>query len=89
MAWRIEYTETASEQRRKLDQRIARQIVDFTGERIASLDDPRSVGKALVGPLGGLWCWRVGDCRLICEIRDGTLVTLVVQIGNRREVCRK
>ena len=48
-----------------------------------------STGKALVGPLGGLWRYCVGDYRVICEIRDGTLVTLVVQIGNRREVYRK
>lgn len=89
MTWKIEYTESASKQLRKLDKQTARQIVDFMDERIAPLDDPRSVGKALVGPLGGLWRYRVGDYRVICEIRDGTLVTLVVQIGNRREVYRK
>ena len=89
MVWRIEYTETAVKQLRKLDKQIARQIVDFMDERIAPLDDPRSAGKALVGPLGGFWRYRVGDYRVICEIRDGTLVTLVVQIGNRREVYRK
>lgn len=88
MAWKIEYTETARKQLRKLDKQIARQIVDFMDERIAPLDDPRSTGKALVGPLGGLWRFRVGDYRVICDIRDDTLVTLVVQIGNRREVYR-
>ncbi|MEW6589454.1 MAG: type II toxin-antitoxin system RelE/ParE family toxin [Pseudomonadota bacterium] len=89
MAWKIEYTGTAVKQLRKLDKQIARQIVDFMDERIAPLEDPRSTGKALVGPLGGLWRYRVGDYRVICEIRDDTLVTLVVQIGNRREVYRK
>jgi mRNA interferase RelE/StbE len=57
-------------------------------ERIALLDGPRSTGKALVGPLGGLWRYCVGDYRVICDIRDDTLVTLVVQVGNRREVYR-
>lgn len=89
MAWKIEYTGTAVKQLRKLDKQIARQIVDFMDERIATLEGPRSTGKALVGPLGGLWRYRVGDYRVICEIRDDTLVTLVVQIGNRREVYRK
>jgi len=56
--------------------------------RVALLEDPRSTGKALVGALGGLWRYRVGDYRVICEIRDGALLTLVVQIGNRREVYR-
>jgi mRNA interferase RelE/StbE len=88
LAWTIEYTETAIKQLRKLDKPIARQIVDFMDERVAPLADPRSTGKALVGALGGLWRYRVGDYRVICEIRDGALITLVVQIGNRREVYR-
>ncbi|HQT32335.1 MAG TPA: type II toxin-antitoxin system RelE/ParE family toxin [Thiobacillus sp.] len=88
MAWTIEYTETARKQLRKLDKPIARQIVDFMDERVAPLADPRSTGKALVGALGGLWRYRVGDYRVICEIRDGALIALVVQIGNRREVYR-
>ena len=88
MAWTIEYTETARKQLRKLDKQTARQIVDFMDGRITPLEDPRSTGKALVGVLGGLWRYRVGDYRVICEIRDGALVTLVVRIGNRREVYR-
>ena len=88
MAWAIEYTETARKQLRKFDKQAARQIVDYMDERIAPLENPRSTGKALVGSLGGLWRYRVGDYRVICEIRDGALVALVVQIGNRREVYR-
>ena len=57
-------------------------------ERIAGMSNPRSAGKALTGPLGGLWRYRVGDFRVICEIQDGALRVLVVQLGNRREVYR-
>lgn len=60
MVWTIEYTEAASKQLRKLDKQAARCIVDFMDERIATLKDPRSTGKALTGPLGGLWRYRVG-----------------------------
>ena len=31
---------------------------------------------------------RVGDFRVICEIQDGELRVLVVELGNRREVYR-
>ncbi len=31
---------------------------------------------------------RVGDCRIINQIQDAVLTVLVVQIGNRREICR-
>ena len=88
MVWGIEYTETARKQLRKLDKQAACQIVDFMDQRVATLEDPRSTGKALVGALGGLWRYRVGDYRVICELRDSALMVLVVQIGNRREVYR-
>lgn len=88
MAWTIDYAETAKGQLRKLDRQAARRIVDYMDERVAGAADPRGTGKALSGPLGGLWRYRVGDCRVICDIQDGALRVLVVQIGHRREVYR-
>ncbi|MBK6618319.1 MAG: type II toxin-antitoxin system RelE/ParE family toxin [Nitrosomonas sp.] len=86
MAWLIELSETANKQLAKLDKTEARRITKFLRERLAVTDNPRTVGKALSGPLGGLWRYRVGDYRLICEIQDGVLCVLVLKIGNRREV---
>jgi mRNA interferase RelE/StbE len=86
LAWRIELTETANKQLAKLDKVEARRITNFLRERLAATDNPRHTGKALSGPLGGLWRYRVGDYRLICEIQDGVLCVLVLKIGNRREV---
>ncbi|MDR3750047.1 MAG: type II toxin-antitoxin system RelE/ParE family toxin [Terracidiphilus sp.] len=88
MAWTIEYAETAKKQLRKLDKPSARRILDFMDERIARSDDPRSLGKALRGPLGDLWRYRVGDDRVICDLQDRVLTVLVLQVGNRREVYR-
>ena len=86
MAWRIELSETASKQLAKLDKVEAKRITKFLRQRLAVIENPRSTGKALTGPLGGMWRYRVGDYRLICEIQDGVLRILVVKIGNRREV---
>jgi mRNA interferase RelE/StbE len=88
LVWTIDYTDTAKTQLRKLDKQAARRILDFMDKRIGDRDDPRSTGKALTGPLGGLWRYRVGDFRVICDIQDGALRVLVVQLGNRREVYR-
>ena len=88
MALTIEYTDTAKGQLRKLDKQTARRIIDFMDERIAGQENPRNTGKALTGPLGGLWRYRVGDCRVICDIQDGALRVLVVQVGSRREIYR-
>lgn len=88
MAWTVDYTETARKQLRKLDKQVARRILDFLDERVAAAEEPRRVGKALTGPLGSFWRYRVGEYRIICDIQDGRLRVLVVQIGNRREVYR-
>jgi mRNA interferase RelE/StbE len=88
LAWQIELTESAAKTLRKLDKPVAGKITQFLRERVMPHDDPRVSGKALTGPLGGLWRYRVGDMRIICEIQDDRLLILVIDIGNRREVYR-
>lgn len=89
MVWTIDYTESARRPLRKLDQQTARRIVDFMDERIAGQENPRSTGKALTGPLlGAYWRYRVGDCRVICDMQDHALRVPVIEVGNRRDVYR-
>lgn len=89
MAWTISYTATAKKQLRKLDKLTARRILDFMDERVAGAQNPRDTGKALTGPLlGTFWRYRVGDYRIICDIQDGKLCVLVIEIGHRRDVYR-
>ncbi len=89
MAWAIKYTETSQRQLKKLDKSIALRVLDFMDERVARLEDPRSQGKNLVGPkLVSYWRYRVGDVRVMCDIKDEVVTILVVEIGHRREVYR-
>lgn len=89
MVWRIEFGEAAIKDLANLDKQVARRITIFMRERIAVLDDPRSIGQALKGSkLGEFWKYRVGDSRIIGCIEDTALRILVVKIGNRREVYR-
>ena len=89
MVWIINYTESASKQLKKLDKQIALRILEYMDQRVATLKDPRSLGKNLVGPkIGEDWRYRVGDIRIICDIADKQMCVLVIEIGNRREVYR-
>ena len=89
MAWRIDFDEEAFKDLAKLDRQVARRITAFLRERVASLEDPRSIGEALKGSkLGEFWKYRVGDYRIIASIEDGALRILVVRVGNRRNVYR-
>ena len=88
MDWTIEYTQTARKQLQKLDKSVARRILDFLDDRVAKQSDSRRLGKALSGPLGNLWRYRIGDYRLICDIDDKAVCVLVLRIGHRREIYR-
>lgn len=89
MAWKVEVAPVAERELDKLDPQTARRILAFLHERVAVLDNPRSIGEALKGSrLGQFWKYRVGDYRIISHIEDDVVRILVVKIGNRREVYR-
>lgn len=44
------------------------------------------LGKRLRGPLAGFWSYRVGDYRVVYEIRGRELVVLVLMVGHRRAI---
>lgn len=90
MAWQIEFDDASKKDLAKLDKQIAKRITEFLRDRVAVLDDPRSIGDALKGSkLGSFWKYRMGDYRIIASIEDGALRILVVRIGNRKEVYRQ
>lgn len=49
------------------------------------VENPR-LGKPLHGELVHFWSYRVGDYRVVYEIRDEALIVLVVMLGHRREI---
>jgi mRNA interferase RelE/StbE len=87
MKWSINLDPRAARELERLDPQIVRRINRFIFQRIAFLEDPRSIGEALKGKeFGELWKYRVGDYRIIASIEDKLVRILVVHIGNRREV---
>ena len=52
-------------------------------ERVAGLTDPRSVGRALTGPLGGLWRYRIENYLAVCDIPAEAL-----RVGSRDRIYR-
>lgn len=89
MVWKIKLSTLANKNLDQLDPQIARRILKFLNERVAKLDDPRSIGDALQGEkLGAYWKYRVGDYRIIGDIQDEEIRIIIVKIGSRREVYR-
>lgn len=86
MIWVYRFDERALKELRKLGRQAQREIIAYLDERVAGTDDPRRFGKGLKADLAGLWRYRVGDYRILCQIKDGELLVLVVAVGHRREI---
>lgn len=85
--WKIELDRAAERELDKLDSQVIRRIERFLYERVAMLENPRSIGEALHGPkFGEFWKYRAGDCRIVARIEDNILRVLVIRIGHRREI---
>ena len=89
MAWKVELSPQAERELQDLDPQHSKRILTFLHERVARLDDLRSIGQALRGSrLWEFWKYRVGPFRLICKIEDDRLVVLVLRVGDRKEIYR-
>lgn len=86
MGWTVELSSSAERQLRKLDPDTAKRLGNYLRTLVAKTSDPRERGKALTGPMTGLWRYRVGDYRLVCELIDQRLVVLVVRLGHRSRI---
>jgi mRNA interferase RelE/StbE len=86
LAWTLKATRSFERQLAKLDKSVSERIVDSLMTRVAGSENPRRLGTGLVGDLEGRWRYRVGDYRVICEIRDTELVVLAINVGHRKEI---
>ena len=88
MGWRIEISRTAEKQITRLNRNTQRLILRFLRDRIANAENPRQWGKPVHGEKQGLWRYRVGDYRLICDIQDEKITILILAVGHRKDVYR-
>ena len=86
MGWRVKLTETAGKQLSKLDRKAQADIYRYLEERIETDEDPRRFGDALRKDLSGLWKYRTGDYRIVCDIQDKKVLILVLRVGHRSKV---
>lgn len=87
MKWTVELSKLALSNLKSLDKSIREQIEKFI-ERLKESNNPYAMGKALVGKRKGFWRYRVGDYRVVCEIKGNQLIILVVEIEHRSKVYR-
>ncbi|RLP06667.1 type II toxin-antitoxin system RelE family toxin [Propionibacterium australiense] len=85
MAWTLRFSSDFERSLHKLDRQTARRIlVKLHG--LVSLDEPQARCKGLAGPLAGLWRLRVGDYRVLLDIRRAELVIVALGVGHRSSI---
>lgn len=85
MGWSVEFDSATQKQLRKIDRVWQQRIVAYL-EAAVELPDPRLRGKPLRSRLSGLWSYRVGDYRVICQLQDDVLIVRVIKVGHRSAV---
>jgi len=88
MAYDIQWSDNAAAEYAKLDKSVKIQIDKYL-EKLKSRDDPSSLGKPLTANLAGLWRYRVGNYRIVAEIKAAVLTILVLSIKHRSVVYRE
>jgi mRNA interferase RelE/StbE len=86
LIWRVKFSETALRQLKKLGKQPQRDILKYLKKCIETDEDPQRYGDPLRRSLSGLWKYRVGGYRLICEVQQEKIVVLVLAVGHRRKV---
>lgn len=86
--YRLELSKRAQKQIKKLDKQIQRLIIAWIDKNLVGTNNPRQHGKGLAGDRSNEWRYRIGDYRLICDIRDKELTILALEVGHRKEIYR-
>jgi len=88
LAWSVSFEPRAFAELKKLDRQAQERLIRFFQQHVALAPDPRQFGKPLKGLKIGLWRYRVGDYRAVCQIQDDRSTVLVLRVAHRKDVYR-
>lgn len=85
-SYKIEWKQSAKKELKKLDKQIVPRILQAV-ENLA--DNPYSSGsKKLIGS-DSIYRIRVGDYRIVYNIKSSVLIIEIIKVGHRREIYRQ
>lgn len=88
LEFKVVYSRDAQKKLQKMDKQTVKRIIEWIEYRLVNCENPRLWGEALMGNFSTFWKYRIGNYRLICEIKDTELIIQVIEIGNRKEIYR-
>ncbi|WP_311481411.1 type II toxin-antitoxin system RelE/ParE family toxin [uncultured Anaerococcus sp.] len=86
MTYRLVVSENVRKKIKKMDKHLGLMLAKDMKAKLDCLEDPRRFGKALQGEFKGLWRYRIGAYRVICQIRDDELIVLAIDLGHKKDI---
>lgn len=86
MRYHVLFSKTALKTMEKLDPHVSSLIIGWIRKNLEGCSDPRAHGKPLKGNRKGEWRYRIGNYRVLAEIRDEEVLIYVLEIGHRKEI---
>ena len=87
LVWTVKLNKTSEKALSKFDKQAQVRLLDFL-QKLEKNRNPRENGRALKGELNLFWRYRVGDCRIICQIKEEEITILVLAI-DRKDIYKK
>lgn len=85
MTWKIQFDTKAAKGLKKLNKNSQNSINDYLKNKVLKCNHPKDLGKQLKHEYAGLWRYRVGKYRIICNIEEDILVVLILRVAIRDE----
>ena len=86
MIYQIVTTDKFDKSFKKLDKQTQKIIKAWIDKNLMGCENPRLHGKGLTANKSGQWRYRVGDYRILAEIRESELVLVLVEVGHRSRI---
>lgn len=83
MSYSVIYHKEAIKTLDKMDPNVREMIVNWIDKNLKGCENPRIRGKSLKHDKKGIWRYRVGDYRILAQIRNNELLVLVLDVGKR------
>lgn len=88
MNYNLVLSDDVKKQLKKMDKYVALLLLKEMQKTLNNIENPRYIGKALTGNKKGLWRYRIGNYRVICDTNDTNLIILALEVGHRKSIYR-
>lgn len=86
MIYQIVTTDKFDKSFKKLEKQTQKIIKAWIEKNLIGCENPRLHGKWLTANKSVQWRYRIGDYRILAEIRDNELVLVLIEAGHRSRI---